>query len=228
MHMRKKLKLIDLSCSHCNKEFQKYPSQVKSNKDTVFCGNQCVIDYIKIYWKGKIESTCIECGKEFKFNRAELNKCKGAGSYCSKVCQSKRNIEIECIFCHKNFKEYKSNIKRGRKYCSKKCYLSDCVNPIEKFFKSISNENHINNCWIWTDKKDKNGYGIIYVNKNTRAHRYSYELHRRKISDFLFVCHHCDNPSCVNPDHLFLGTALDNARDRDKKKRGYFAKKYKK
>lgn len=217
MHMRPKLKLIKLSCSHCNKEFQKYPSQVKSNKNTVFCGNQCVIDYRKIHWKAKIDSICIECGKEFKFNRSELNKCKGAGSYCSKVCQAKRNIDIECIFCHKKFKEYKSNIYRGRKYCSKKCYLSDSISTLEKFFKNISNENHINNCWIWTANKDKDGYGIIYVNKNVRSHRYSWILHNGKIPDKRMICHKCDTPSCVNPKHLYAGTHADNADDRKNK-----------
>lgn len=77
------------------------------------------------------------------------------------------------------------------------------------------------NCWEWTASKDNDGYGQIgYQNgEMIRAHRYSWILHFGEIPDGLFVCHHCDNPSCVRPDHLFLGTALANNRDKIRKGR---------
>lgn len=80
-------------------------------------------------------------------------------------------------------------------------------------------------CWMWTAGKTTNGYGSFMVNLNGkqkfyRAHRASYELHKGDIPQGMFVCHKCDTPLCINPDHLFLGTPLDNVRDMDAKGRG--------
>lgn len=79
-------------------------------------------------------------------------------------------------------------------------------------------------CWLWVGARNQNGYGLAYrkvrgENRNLLAHRISYELTFGKIPAGLFICHHCDNPPCVNPKHLFAGTARDNNLDRDRKGR---------
>lgn len=87
---------------------------------------------------------------------------------------------------------------------------------LKNFLKKIQKTNY---CWIWLAGK-RNGYGRFMVNQTLKsAHRLSYEYYIGPIEGELLVCHKCDNPSCVNPKHLFLGTLSDNMQDCIKKKR---------
>lgn len=83
-------------------------------------------------------------------------------------------------------------------------------------------------CWLWTGGADKDGYGWFRRNGQeggtARAHVYSYEKHIGPVGD-LFVLHKCDTPACINPDHLFLGTAADNTADCNAKMRHVFGER---
>lgn len=75
-------------------------------------------------------------------------------------------------------------------------------------------------CWLWHGATFRRGYGAFQLNgKPHKAHRIAYELTYGPIPASLFCCHTCDNPSCVRPDHLWLGTNAENLRDRDRKGR---------
>jgi hypothetical protein len=75
-------------------------------------------------------------------------------------------------------------------------------------------------CHIWTGNTTKKGYGIVRVNgKPIRAHRFVYEQVKGKIPDGMFVCHTCDIPSCINPEHLYAGTPAQNSSDIVKRNR---------
>ncbi len=85
---------------------------------------------------------------------------------------------------------------------------------IDKFWAHVDKRGP-DDCWLWTGRKNREGYGILSeYGRNIRAHRFSYELHNGPIAAGLAVCHQCDVRNCVNPNHLWLGTIQDNNTDR--------------
>lgn len=107
-----------------------------------------------------------------------------------------------------------------RRFCSRSCARLDQIPSLEtRFFAKFKRKNCAG-CWLWEGSTNGVGYGQIIENgKKLLAHRVSWTFHVGKLQPSICVLHHCDNPRCVRPGHLFLGTRKDNNNDRIRKGR---------
>lgn len=129
-----------------------------------------------------------------------------------------------CEICSNQFnaRPYQVKIGDGR-FCSRTCRaLGQPRESLEKrFWNKVDTSGGSDACWNWIAFRNSDGYGIIGTGgkSNQAAHRVSYLLNVGTIPDGYRVLHRCDNPSCCNPSHLFLGTQADNVADMVQKKR---------
>ena len=135
-----------------------------------------------------------------------------------------------CECCGNSFVVKWPSRAKYRRFCSHKCqYKSVPKIPLAKRFWAKVDKSTNKDCWDWGGAVGINGYGRISrgdgTGKDSFAHRVSWEIHCGPIPEGMYVLHKCDNPSCVNPAHLFLGTMADNAKDKVRKGRSTFGEK---
>lgn len=108
-----------------------------------------------------------------------------------------------------------------RSFCSVSCSNDGKKDqpPHLRFWENVQKTDG-NRCWPWLGVTDHHGYGrIAFRTQNIKAHRVSYEMHHGPIADGDVICHVCDNPNCVNPNHLFSGSQSENMQDASRKGR---------
>ena len=135
---------------------------------------------------------------------------------------------LTCTHCGADFPLPTSDVKRGRGlYCSRKCRSEhDRWSVAERLWSKVEKTD---TCWLWQGYTMPKGYGVMNLfgpekGRSRLVHRISYELHFGAIEDAsLEVCHSCDVPACVRPDHLFLGTHKENQQDMGRKGRSHFS-----
>lgn len=150
------------------------------------------------------KSNCELCGTEFQWKRY---KTQTIARFCGKRCWYEWNAKNLSAFNETRF-QWNTATEEEKLEQLKKNYESKVVKK--------------DGCWDWNGVKDKDGYGQVPsgYHKQGKAHRISWMLHKGEIPEGLIICHHCDNPKCTNPDHLFLGEKKDNNADKEKKGRG--------
>lgn len=123
--------------------------------------------------------------------------------------------------CGKESKPTTTNLIKG---VTKSCGCNREVSKEhtkERLLNSIEIDEQ-SNCWNWTKAKHRQGYGhTAYKSKYILAHRLSWIIFIGDIPENNNICHKCDNPSCINPDHLFIGTQTDNVKDCKNKNRAH-------
>ncbi len=170
--------------------------------------------------ESSVQLICEVCSCPFSIPKAWAKR--GQGRYCGPVCSGKahRTKKCECG-CGAYPGVNRRRIAGHKASTSGHKAIAPSAAPLsERFWERVDRASTADGCWTWTGTLS-GGYGCIYTDgKQRRATWVSWLLHYGEPPEGMFLLHRCDNPPCVRPDHLFLGTQKDNNQDMWAKGRG--------
>ena len=156
--------------------------------------------------------------KNLKYYRNECKACRSKSVIKSNVGNPARQAYMR-DYIRRTGKVIQYPCESCGSLCYKKYDKAFC-SDICRFMSYV--EKKSDGCWIWIGSKKRNGYGRTnHGSKSKIASRFSYELFIGPIEDKKMICHTCDIPSCVNPEHLWVGSAIENMMDMVDKGRQY-------
>lgn len=177
---------------------------------------------------GHIKKNCKKCFVLLTEENAVKIKPKMTWRNVCKKCRSASVVEYQKRHSNRRkayVNEYVRRVGRVKKYecehCKKLCYKKYKRAFCSDECRFLAYVQLSDDCWTWIGAKNRRGYGKLSFRKNKTmpAHRASYILFKGDIPSGMLVCHSCDNPPCVKPAHLWLGTISDNVCDMIKKNR---------
>lgn len=178
---------------------------------------------------GKIPRICENCGDPFRVYPSKV--AEGKGRFCSRQCVNEAmvvgRIERPCLYCEALFERIPSEMNRSGQYsgqfCSQKCFHTWRIVPLAIRFQQFIGETTASGCILWTGGSNRDGRGVIATeppgSRQISAPAAALLLAGSPVPKGKSALHHCDNPPCVNIEHLFIGTQVDNDRDMVTKRR---------
>lgn len=165
----------------------------------------------------RIARSCTVCGAPFEVKPSKL--ATGRGLYCSQSCKAAKMRTITkrpCEVCGTSFRP--TSNQGTPRFCSRACYRAKPINGADSFWARLDKTG---DCLEWTGYRDPEGYGQVWFEGGHEdTHRLAWRLANGPIPEGMVIRHFvCDNPPCCNPEHLRIGTLLDNIADMIGKRR---------